>query len=125
MKKIFFVLVVCLVSFSSCKKKEGCTDSSALNFDNTADKDDGSCTYKGSITFWTASSSFGVITVNLNGTSALVTSYYTGVPSCSANGCATFQQNPGDYYFTASDGSTSWSGMVHVGSKGCNTLQLY
>ena len=30
---------------SSCSKKEGCTDSTAENFNPDADKDDGSCTY--------------------------------------------------------------------------------
>jgi hypothetical protein len=33
------------VSMPSCKKKKGCTDPTATNFDPDADKDDGSCTY--------------------------------------------------------------------------------
>ena len=34
-----------------CKKEQSCRDSSATNFKSTAEKDDGSCTYKGSVTF--------------------------------------------------------------------------
>lgn len=32
-------------TFTSCKKKEGCTDKTALNYDPDAEKDDGSCQY--------------------------------------------------------------------------------
>src|SRR5690606_18234668 len=32
--------------FTSCSKKEGCTDPAAINFDVDDQKDDGSCTYK-------------------------------------------------------------------------------
>lgn len=32
-------------AFTACKKTEGCTDSTALNFNAEADVDDGSCTY--------------------------------------------------------------------------------
>lgn len=44
-KTLFFVSVL-LVGISSCKPKvEGCTDSTATNYDTNAEKDDGSCTY--------------------------------------------------------------------------------
>jgi hypothetical protein len=36
-------LLVLLVS--SCKKEEGCTDPTAINYNSDAEKDDGSCTY--------------------------------------------------------------------------------
>lgn len=50
MKKLTFVLILAgLVVlggvFTSCKKKEGCTDKTALNYDPDAKKDDGSCKY--------------------------------------------------------------------------------
>jgi hypothetical protein len=48
MKKIVFsfVLLGCLIVINSCKKKvDGCTDSSATNYDASANQDDGSCTY--------------------------------------------------------------------------------
>lgn len=46
-------LIICVLTLSvaailpSCKKKEGCTDPNSLNYDPDAEKDDGSCTYKG------------------------------------------------------------------------------
>lgn len=41
-----FLLAACItVPFSSCKKK-GCTDSTAINYDEKAKKDDGSCEYE-------------------------------------------------------------------------------
>jgi len=50
MKKLSVILIATsLVAFStmfiSCKKKEGCTDKTALNYDPDAKKDDGSCKY--------------------------------------------------------------------------------
>lgn len=45
MKKIIFVLItLSTMVFTSCKK-EGCTDSTALNYNKEAKKNNGSCTY--------------------------------------------------------------------------------
>jgi hypothetical protein len=44
------IAVVLSASFTACKKKEGCTDPYAINFDAEAKKDDGSCEYKSSNT---------------------------------------------------------------------------
>lgn len=44
MKQVF-VFLMSILFLMSCKK-EGCTDSNALNFNAEAKKDDGSCTYK-------------------------------------------------------------------------------
>ncbi|MGQ9847684.1 MAG: hypothetical protein ACUVQP_09330 [Bacteroidales bacterium] len=50
MKKVsLFLILASMVllsgTFTSCKKKEGCTDKTALNYDPDAEKDDGSCQY--------------------------------------------------------------------------------
>lgn len=42
---LFSLLIFLAANMSSCKKKEGCTDPAAINYDPDADKNDGSCTY--------------------------------------------------------------------------------
>lgn len=43
---LLLVLIVgTIILGTSCKKKEGCTDPTALNYDADAEKDDGSCTH--------------------------------------------------------------------------------
>ena len=44
-------------AFTSCKKREGFTDSKAINYDSEAKTDDGSCTYT-------------TVTINMNNTGA-------------------------------------------------------
>lgn len=48
MKKLTFISALIILMgavFTSCSKKEGCTDPAATNFDVDAQKDDGSCVY--------------------------------------------------------------------------------
>jgi hypothetical protein len=44
-----FMMLLSTVAFTSCKKK-GCTDEAAVNYDDQAKKDDGSCNFKPVIT---------------------------------------------------------------------------
>ncbi len=50
MKVTTKIQIILLVAFTllntSCRKKEGCTDSTALNYDSRAVRDDGSCEYE-------------------------------------------------------------------------------
>ena len=42
---LFFLCLISAVQFSGCKKAEGCMDPLAINYNITAEKDDGSCRY--------------------------------------------------------------------------------
>ena len=44
MRFIYFIIIITL-SFTSCKKNQGCTDSAAINYAWEANRDDGSCQY--------------------------------------------------------------------------------
>jgi hypothetical protein len=44
MKKVIFLPFFLILVFSSCKK-QGCTDSSANNYNSSANEDNGNCTY--------------------------------------------------------------------------------
>jgi len=77
------------------------------------------------VTFWTASSSFGTIYVTLNGQTKSITNYYSSIPSCSATGCATFTVPSGTYSINASANSgATWSG-TNTFTSNCTTLELY
>lgn len=45
MKKLLLMLIMTSLIFSSCKKEEGCTGTTATNYNPDAELDDGSCTY--------------------------------------------------------------------------------
>jgi hypothetical protein len=86
MKKLILFLAVgsfAITTFSSCKKK-GCMDSSAINYNSKAKKDDGSCLYKPFVTIigandttinvGTTYSDPGATATNKDGSSVTVTS---------------------------------------------------
>ena len=124
------LIILAVLVVNGCKKKTGCTDSSATNFDGSAQKDDGSCTYKGNVVFWNdVASSLGIVTVVMaDNTSGNITVDETSAPSCNASGCFTYTNKPGTYSFAAAElspGTHTWSGSVTITSKGCSSYRLY
>lgn len=80
----------------------------------------------GNAIFWQASGSgFGATVVQVNGITSNITSEYSSAPDCNAAGCAVFNGlKVGVYNYTASDGSSSWSGTITINKDVCLTLEL-
>jgi len=80
----------------------------------------------GDIVFWQQTGSgFGITVVELNGVTSNITSEYGSEPACGSSGCAVFNGlEEGVYDYTASDGTSYWSGSVYI-SEGCKTFKLY
>ena len=57
MKRILLITALTFVAITSCKK-EGCIDTNAENYNSEAKKDDGTCSYEGSIVFWIHADSY-------------------------------------------------------------------
>ena len=85
-----------------------------------------SCAPKtGDVTFWQETGGgFGITVVEIEGSSANITSDYDAAPDCGDPGCATFNLDHGTYSFVASDGVSEWSGSFDIDGD-CLTFQLY
>lgn len=103
-----------LVIIASCKK-EGCTDYNADNYNPSANDNDGSCIYSGTVTFW-INTNYNNVDVTLNGVTKTISIYYPDYnPQCNDIGCATFTLTSGTYSFYAEENSLFgevWSGAL-------------
>ena len=135
-KVIYLVIIVSLTFIYSCKKKSGCNDSTALNFDSSAQLNDGSCVYgpkiktgNGQVIFYKSPlSGLDTINVQLNGVMKQIKVAYSFLPSCGQTGCANYSLPPGTYPFTADEihGSLRhWGGNVTISSQVCTTHWIY
>jgi hypothetical protein len=142
-KKLYLILSIATLStMVSCKKEEGCTDKNATNYSESAEKDNGSCSYKGTIVFWYNGStseylynlSSESLTFYVGGNvvgSTAATQYWTGAPSCGANASITVERDLGtsksksySYEVVDNDGYQVWAGNVEFEANTCTAIQL-
>ena len=131
------MMLMSIVIFSGCKKKEGCMDRNSYTYDSDAEVDDGSCQYKGSIVFYydksTADSMYewGITSLTfyvdneLVGSSA-ATVYAVYPPNCGDNGSVTYDKDLGSldhkistYQVLDQDGYEVFSGLIEFNGNVC------
>lgn len=97
----------------ACQYTYGCTDSDATNFDANAVKDDGSCEYEGYVMFWTDCDVCSAINVFVDGSyMGQVTGWYFAQPSapnCQALYCLGLTLEPKSYSWSAQETSTGFT----------------
>jgi len=135
------LLIVSVLILHSCKQ-EGCTDKNASNYSSDADKDDGTCTYKGEVVFWYGESVSSYLTILQSNSltfyvdgvivgSTASSVYWTSAPSCNSNASITVEKDLGlvkskesTYRVINEDGLTLWEGQVTFVANTCTTFQL-
>ena len=138
---IVFLFSIAVI-FNSCKKEEGCTDKNAANYSVDAEEDDGTCTYKGSVVIWYNQATSAGLQLDLSSSltfyvdglivgSTATSQYWTGGPSCGANGSITVEKDLGlvkskSYTYQVKDdwGDVIWDGNVTIDANSCYQLQL-
>jgi len=149
MKKLLFILMAVLLTTAtmlspSCTKPKGCTDPDAKNYDTSAGKDDGSCTYEGKVIFWYGESTsiallndrVNSLTYHIDGIivgSTAASVYWLGStgPECGQEGLVTHTKNLGSdknksYSFSVKSetGEEYWNGSISFSAKTCTTMEL-
>lgn len=136
-----YFFVVSLLSVTSCKDKEGCTNPNAINYDSDAEKEDGSCKAEGRIMFWYNVETFGYLYNDLSvqelrfiingkqeGTQS-VSTFFTSEPSCESSftftGKVPFDGGTWiDYKVLDEDDNELWADEAVIPAEQCNKIQL-
>lgn len=139
---LFLALTAVLLSLTSCKKEEGCTDPNATSYNPEAEVDNGTCTYEGEVVFWygentsigldnfgSSSLTFLVDGDIVGSTSSSV--FWTSAPNCGDNGSITVTQNLGNvksrsltYSIEDQDGYEIWSDIANFEANSCQSIEL-
>ncbi len=140
MKRVTYMTAMLLIAgattLSSCRK-EGCTDKTAKNYNQDAKKDDGTCTYEGSVVFWIDQSTSAnlliagetSLTFYFDGVvvgSQAATTFWTGAPECGQNGSITVTKSLGGvksksfpFKVLDQDGITIWESNITLNANTC------
>ena len=135
-------LVIALLIFTSCGKK-GCIDKDAENFCDECKKDDGSCTYVGTVQFWyDKTTSEKLLNDNITSLAVYVDGeligsyassvYFDSSPSCSESSVVRKTKSlgkskslNGSYVVKdANDDETIWQGNFTYQANTCLNLKL-
>ena len=139
---LFVIVLIGTIAFTGCKKEQGCMDVDAFNYSDTAEEDDGSCTFKGSVLFWygkTTSDSLIVdgatsLTITVDGSiigSYATSVYFTGEPDCETASIVKVEKDLGtskskSYTYSVKDdtGFEYWSGSETFVANTCVAVEL-
>lgn len=145
MKKtnLFFIIVlVGIIAFTGCKKEQGCMDVDAFNYSESAEEDDGSCTYTGSVCFWYGKATSDslifdgatslIIKVDGEVAGSYATSmYFTGAPDCETASVVKAEKDLGaskskSFTYSVKDDIDFeyWSGTVTFEANTCLATEL-
>lgn len=113
---LFLILGTISISFSSCKKHKGCTDTNSLTYSTDAEINDGSCSYSTVIFYMSVINPARPVTVSVNGSpiGTITAQYPSGPGNCSAPGCAIYKFKDSHKldWVATEPGGLIWTGTI-------------